>query len=155
MSLDYEYLFAFKCYVNFVWPMGQPWPFSVNKSYYYEKKNANFVFLPGAAVPAGLNGLMHQCCSSGKQGYGCSTRCAIWFPKYGLYAINLTHWDSWGSWSTSIQVLTCDGTKPLTEQMLTHHNYIQNKFQWNLSRTIFIQGNAFENVICKNGYFAN
>ena len=43
-----------------------------------------------------------------------------------------------------------DGAKPLSEQMLEYFDWtFGNKIQWNLSRNlyIFIQENAFENVV--------
>ena len=43
------------------------------------------------------------------------------------------------------------GAKPLSEPMMEYSYFGGNKFQWNLKQNsyIFIQGNAFENVVCK------
>ena len=46
-----------------------------------------------------------------------------------------------------------DGTKPLSEPMLEYiiNLTLRNKLQWNLYQNfyIFIQENAFENVVCE------
>ena len=57
---------------------------------------------------------------------------------------------------SSVQAMACRlfGAKPLPEQCWLIVNWTQgNKFQWNLKRNyiIFIQENAFENIVCQNG----
>ena len=53
-----------------------------------------------------------------------------------------------------VQVMACHlfSAKPLPEPVLTFVNWsLRNKLQWNLNRNtkLFIQENAFENVVCK------
>ena len=56
-------------------------------------------------------------------------------------------------WPSLVQIMACRlvGAKPLSEPMLGFYWTLRNKLLWNFYRysSIFIQGNAFENVVCE------